>query len=353
MDFVEKINALSESVKKKKSYVKTEEATKTALIIPFISALGYDTANPLEVIPEYTSDVGTKQGEKVDYAIMKDDKPIILFECKSRDVKLGSEHTSQLYRYFSVTQASIGILTNGVTYLFYSDLEKKNVMDIMPFLEFDISNIQEPAIEKIKTFRKGHFKPGEIAENAKEMMYTKEIKKILDKELETPSEAFVVFFAQQVYSGRITQSVRTQFKDITHKAFNQYINEKIKSSFQSFLDKKKETEIVDEQVQEEDEPKDEIVTTEEEIEAFYITRAILLEVLPIERIKIRDYKSYCNVLFDGKVTKPLIRFHFNGKQKYIQLFKEGKNEKAIPIEKLSDIYSYRQPLLDTVKKYDT
>ena len=47
----------------------TEEAAKTALVMPFIQALGYDVFNPSEVIPEYTADVGTKKGEKVDYAI--------------------------------------------------------------------------------------------------------------------------------------------------------------------------------------------------------------------------------------------------------------------------------------------
>ncbi|HBL43185.1 MAG TPA: restriction endonuclease, partial [Planctomycetaceae bacterium] len=80
----------------------TEEATKNAFVMPFISALGYDVFNPLEVIPEFTSDVGIKKGEKVDYAITKDEKIIILVECKWSGADLDKVHASQLYRYFSV-----------------------------------------------------------------------------------------------------------------------------------------------------------------------------------------------------------------------------------------------------------
>lgn len=56
--------------------------------MPFISALGYDVFNPTEVIPEFTADVGTKKGEKVDYAIKKDDKIIILIEGVNNSVYL-------------------------------------------------------------------------------------------------------------------------------------------------------------------------------------------------------------------------------------------------------------------------
>jgi len=69
--------------------------------MPFINVLGYDVFDPTEVVPEFTADIGTKKGEKVDYAIMKDGKPIILFECKWSGADLNKEHASQLHRYFS------------------------------------------------------------------------------------------------------------------------------------------------------------------------------------------------------------------------------------------------------------
>ena len=60
----------------------TEEATKSALVLPFIQMLGYEIFDPTEVVPEYTADVGTKKGENVDYALMQNGKPAVLVECK-------------------------------------------------------------------------------------------------------------------------------------------------------------------------------------------------------------------------------------------------------------------------------
>ncbi|MGL4805360.1 MAG: restriction endonuclease, partial [Bacteroidales bacterium] len=54
MDFKDSLKMLSERVYKMKDNILTEEATKNALIMPFIQTLGYDVFNPLEVVPEYT-----------------------------------------------------------------------------------------------------------------------------------------------------------------------------------------------------------------------------------------------------------------------------------------------------------
>ena len=138
MDFIEEIRNLSTRIIKQKDVIQTEEATKTAFVMPFINLLGYDVFNPTEVVPEYTADIGTKQGEKVDYAIFKDNEVIMLIECKKYGEDLSDVHTSQLYRYFSVAHARIAVLTDGVLYRFYTDLEESNIMDTKPFLEFSI-----------------------------------------------------------------------------------------------------------------------------------------------------------------------------------------------------------------------
>ena len=118
----------------------SEEGTKTAFILPFLQILGYDVFDPSEVVPEYTSDFGIKKGEKVDYAIMIDNQPVILIEAKKHKEKLNL-HGSQLFRYFTVSKSRLAILTNGVEYEFYSDLEKENIMDDVPFLKLNISSI--------------------------------------------------------------------------------------------------------------------------------------------------------------------------------------------------------------------
>ena len=80
MEFIEKINQLKERAVTLRDNLQTEEATKNALVMPFLNALGYDVFNPLEVVPEYIADSRLKKDEKVDYAIKKDGAPIILLE---------------------------------------------------------------------------------------------------------------------------------------------------------------------------------------------------------------------------------------------------------------------------------
>src|SRR5699024_10644550 len=142
MEFEERLSALAAKVQNQRDAIQTEEATKNAFIMPFISTiLGYDIFNPLEVVPEFTADVGVKRGEKVDYAIMREGEVQLLIECKPTTGSLKVEHASQLYRYFSVTNAQIAILTNGEIYNFYTDLDAPNRMDDRPFMVLDLSDI--------------------------------------------------------------------------------------------------------------------------------------------------------------------------------------------------------------------
>ena len=157
MGVAENVRELAASVPQRKRYVRTEEATKNAFVMPFISALGYDIHDPLEVIPEFTADAGVRQQEKVDYAIMKDGRPSILVECKSAGVSLGREHLSQLLRYYAVTDARFGILTNGVVYQFYTDLVKRNVMDEEPFLVVNMLELSDDMVVEVCRFAKSEF----------------------------------------------------------------------------------------------------------------------------------------------------------------------------------------------------
>src|ERR1700741_2550924 len=142
MDFKDQIKMLGDRVIKLKDQIQTEEATKNAFIMPFLQALGYDVFNPMEVVPEFISDIGLKKGEKIDYAIMKDGSPCILVECKHVTQNLNI-HDGQLLRYFHVSKAKFGLLTNGVIYRFYTDLVEPNKMDEKPFLEFNVTEIKD------------------------------------------------------------------------------------------------------------------------------------------------------------------------------------------------------------------
>ena len=212
MDFKDTLKQLGERVVKLKDNIQTEEATKNAFIMPFIQSLGYDVFNPLEVVPEYVTDIGTKKGEKIDYAIFKDGHPSILIECKHWAQNLNL-HDGQLLRYFHVSKAKFGILTNGITYRFYSDLVEKNKMDEKPFFEFDLLDIKDTQVEELKKFHKHYFDIEKILNTASELKYINEIKSLLTNELKNPSETFIKFFVAQVYSGRATEKVMQQFTE--------------------------------------------------------------------------------------------------------------------------------------------
>src|SRR5438874_6514636 len=162
MDFIDELNALAVKVPKLCDMLQTEEATKNALVLPFIRILGYDIFDPTEVIPEFVCDVGIKKGEKVDYAIQKDGKIIMLFECKHCGGDLNIKHAAQLFRYFMVTDARIAVLTNGVDYRFFTDLEATNKMDEKPFLEVDMLDLNESVVSELKKLTKPAFNLDEL-----------------------------------------------------------------------------------------------------------------------------------------------------------------------------------------------
>ena len=132
MTFEDKVKEFVKTIPNKLEHIDSEETTKIALITPFLRILGYDTTDPSVVRAEYTADVGTKQGEKVDFAILEDGEPVIFIECKPVMNELSTDNVNQLFRYISVTDVQIGILTNGVDYKFYTT-DKDNRMDDKPF----------------------------------------------------------------------------------------------------------------------------------------------------------------------------------------------------------------------------
>ena len=352
MSFDEKISALAEKIPSLIDHLETEEATKNALIMPFIAALGYDVFNPKEVVPEFVADHGTKKGEKVDYAIMQNNEVIILIECKQAKSNLSDANTSQLYRYFTVTKSRIAILTNGVNYLFFSDLEEPNKMDTHPFLELDMLNLRKNLLVEVKKLGKEKFDLDRMLSTANELKYTSQIKKIMSKQFENPDENFVRYFFNAANSGsRFTASAKEQFTEFVKKASYQFINESVSDFLDSVKAVQKEGEKSEED-QELVEKSDGIITTEEELEGFQIIRAIVCQKIAPNRVVHRDTKSYFGILLDDNNRKPICRLHFNSSQKYIGLFDKDKKEKRYPIHEVTDIYQFSQSLLDSLSFYE-
>ena len=359
MSFENEVKQFCKEINTKLEHIDSEETTKIALIMPFLRILGYDTTNPAEVKAEYTADVGTKQGEKVDIAILEENKPVIFIECKQVSNPLTSDHISQLYRYFSITDIQIGILTNGIEYKFFTTGDDNNRMADKPFLDIDLLNLTKNDIKELEKFIKKNFNIDEIVTRADDLKYRNLIKKALISEFEEPSDEFIKVIGKQVYDGILTQSIKERFGSIITNVTTEIINEKVEKRL---ADAVANTEIPEEPEQKEEEEEtvtDDVFTTTEELEGYYIIKSIAAEVTDSERITIRDRKTYCNILLDDHQFYTIVRLHFNNVDNLkIELFdnievKENgaKMGDKLEINNVSDIYMYKDRILGIITDY--
>lgn len=351
MDFSDKIKQFSKRIETLKGNLETEEATKTALIMPLFQMLEYDVFNPLEFVPEFTADVGTKKGEKVDYAILQDGKPVILIEAKGVNDKL-TNHDAQLFRYFTATEAKFAILTNGIVYKFFTDLEEKNKMDEMPFLELNLLDIDDFKIAELKKFTKQAFDIDTIFSTASELKYTKLIKDYLNKEMQAPDDDFVRFIISSFYNGVKTQNVVDRFRPIVKKSLNQFVSDFMNDKIKTLLNENNDTDEVEETetVEHVEVSENGIVTTKEELEAFEIVKEILSDVVEPADITYKDVQTYFGVLYKGNIRKWICRLYLD-KKKSIVISDDDKNEVRYYIDNIEDIKNYSDELKKSVKKY--
>lgn len=365
VDISERLSSLATKIAQQRSTIETEEATKNAFVMPFISlVLGYDVFNPNEVVPEFTADVGTKKGEKIDYAIVKDGVVQILIECKHIGAPLNIKHASQLFRYFAVAHARIAVLTNGDEYQFFTDLDAPNRMDEKPFLVVQISDLDAALIPELRKLTKDAFDLDSIVSAAEELKYVGELKRILAAQFTSPDADWVKFLTSRVYEGAVTQKVRDQFTGLVGKAAKQFLNDRVNDRLKAALGgqavvsdntsvtSSEASEHVAEASIENAEKNNGIETTLEELEAFQIVRAIACSEVAPSRIVQRDTKTYFGILLDDNNRRPISRLWFNTSQKYIGLFDAEKNETRHPIDTLDEIYKFADHIRATVHYYD-
>lgn len=337
------IGDLSRKAGEHRSKLATEEAAKTAFVMPFIKALGYDLFDPEEVVPEFTADVGTKKGEKVDYAIFNEKSVQILIECKPADTELSVSHASQLFRYFTVTSARLAVLTNGIEYQFFADLEKPNIMDQKPFFVFKLESVKKSDIKTLASFSKGSFDIDKIVKDAGHLKQQSMVYRELQKELSDPSDEFVRLIGKRVHSGHLTSSVKDILKSFIASSFQSLVREGVSERLESALTATNAAEEPDESAM----PNEagEVETTEDEILGYNIIRAIGAEKVDIRRIVMRDSKSYCAILLDDNNRKTVARLWFNSSTtRYLGTFL-GKDETKVKVDGPTDIYKYREAIL--------
>lgn len=345
MSLKSKVTELASRFEGQIKHASTEEAVKTAFILPVLNALGYDVFNPAEVIPEFTADRGIKKGEKVDYAVSFDGDVQILIEAKQLGAQLESQHASQLFRYFAVTDAKVAILTDGMRYLFYADLEKPNQMDERPFFEFNFASHTEQDISELSKFSKDSFDVDNILGSANNLKYLKALTEEIKTEFTGhPSDEIVQLFAKRVYDGpRLTAQLKEEFAELVKRAFDTFVRHKIQSKLDSAFGGE------DDQQQADEVNSDGIITTPEELEGYRIVQAIAAELVSPSFVYMRDAKSYCAILFDDNNRKPIVRLHFNAKQWYVEVMTDQPERE--PISEVRDLYKFKDQILSVIRTY--
>lgn len=352
MDFVDQLNQFIRNAEKIKDKLKTEEATKTSLILPFFSLLGYNVFNPDEFIPEFTADVGVKRNEKVDYAIVLDNVPTILIEAKACNEPL-DKYASQLYRYFSVTKSKFAILTNGIVYEFFTDLDEPNKLDTKPFLTINLLKIKDTHINALKLFTKSNFCSDLLLDTAFEFKYLNEFKLIFSKQLKNPSDDFVRFFLNIAYTGIKTKKAAETFKPILKKAMNDFINESITEKLQTVLNEEENKNNVESENEKEkfNEQETKIITTPEELEGYFVIKNMLKDLVPMESISYKDTSSYINILYQNNIRKWICRLKITNTKKTLIIPDSNKNHIIHNLESVYDIQKYKNELSSALKSY--
>jgi hypothetical protein len=340
MDLIDHLQGLATRAEQTGEGLTNEEATKMALIAPFIQALGYDIFNPLEVKPEFSADLpGIKQGERVDYAVLENGQPKILIEAKPYKTDLKSTEKGQLSRYFQATRARIGILSNGRQFLFFSDLDRQNLMDEKPFAEIDLFDLKSAPLDQIKQLSKSMFDLETLLSTAERLKYLRGVKEEIKAELSDPSEWLVREMARRVHTAeRVSGQLIEKFKPVVIDAIKAVINDRIDERLRSAMEVEK-PDPAEETEEAAAESSDGIEFTEEEREGLYVIRAICASEVDPTRLTEKDTKNYCNVLLDNHNWKSIARMHFNGPNKRLEIFDDAE-PKFVGLDKISDIYQH-------------
>lgn len=355
-EFKEKIISLSERIEAIKDSIQTEEGTKSAMIMPLLAIWGYNVFDPREITPEYTCDFGIKKGERIDYALFKDGFPLILIECKHWKMNL-DKHSGQLFRYFQVSKAKYGLLTNGIEYRFFTDIDTPNLMDNTPFFIFRIDQPTEAAMEELSQFHKECFDPETAAAWACRLKNVNAVKDVLNREFNSPSENFVRCIARQVTDSTLTAKVCEEYSNLIKRSVLQIVNDRINARLSRLMG---DSDLANGDSQSDaaapadpdDSEKSLIETTALEMEAFYVVRSILRPSVSAKRIAHRDTISYFGILLDDNNRKPICRLYLNRAKKYVGTFDANKKETKHAIESLDDLYKYEADFIKSIQGYD-
>ncbi len=369
MELTEKLMALKVKIEKEREHVKTEQAAKTAFVLPFLQILGYDIFNPSEVIPEHIADWGSKKGEKVDYAIKIDGKIKMIIECKALDDKLDVTKANQLGNYFiHLADTNIGVLTNGITYKFYTDLNEKNKMDKEPFLTFDFDKPNEELMKKLPIFTKERIIKTENKGEIEKLRNYSEALRVIKRDFENPSADWAKYIIHEISSLKAWPDTVKEFQGHLKKIVDQHYMAHVKEQLLGKLQGRDKA--MDESPTSDDSKSDTPAIPSiasdmgfnntfgmlEEIQGLAVVKSILHGVLKKEdssKISLMDWKGFCNIIYDKKRNDVIVRMYFNRADKgilYIE-FPERDDLGKISIPNVQAMNDHREQIIESAKRF--
>ncbi len=342
-EFLQSLKSIWSINKDRLNDIATEEAVKMSIIAPVLNAIGYNVFDITKVVPEFTADIEGKKGEKIDFALKKDGKTVILVECKSLSSNLSNEHISQVRRYFGnrkiVNDAKFCILTNGRVWKFYSDIERENALDDEPFFEFNLDSISEYQADMILRFNYDNFDAVQISNFAKQSKYNTIIKKTLATNYANPSLEFMKFL--NFYNGRFTDAVSDQMSKIVKCAFEDFVGDIVKVAMTSIST-----------------PKEALVTSDQkyeltsiELDAFNIVKAICCEFIDVSRISHRKFTDSFSIMLDNNQRRQIVKL-FLSQEPMVHIYCDSSTPQPIKLKSVTNLYQYKNQLLQAVAKWN-
>lgn len=226
-ELLSKLTVIAERQPTIRSVCTNEESTKLFLVLPVLSALGYDVTDPTVVQPEYAADFRDGLCDRVDYAIMRNGEPVIAIECKKVGVDLASNR-GQLRAYFTaLPSVRLGILTNGLRFEFFVDVDTTNIMDEEPFVTLDMEAAAHRAIpadvlEALTSVTKAGFQPASVSRIAEMRLLSRRLRSAVMQQVREPSLEFCRVILRAAGQDNVHRSrIESLYSSMVRNAFEE------------------------------------------------------------------------------------------------------------------------------------
>lgn len=346
-DFINRLKLHIEHVNRVGQHCSTEETTKQALILPLLDILGFSPYDPTKVLAEFAADFpGVKSTERVDYALYCNGQPVMFIEAKTYTSNL-TNHAPQLSRYFNSTLGvTIGVITNGREWRFFTDLINPNVMDEKPFLVVDFTKHKAEELTQLAEFKHDNFHVEKLRYFAEENQYIQQFKSVIKKCINEVDIDFVRYVAQQA---NISRQLNTKFleniqpfvKQAVEKAISDTVvkglsaptiitAQPIEQQPESLESLNLDTEIQISKPQDIIHPDNErIITTIDEQDL----HRIVSELFPTHELTAKDTESYYSVLYQNKNNRWLFRYDVNRKRPTVQFIVPIDDQRRVELDR--------------------